>query len=546
MSTIIAKSTSAGNAVRSVDLSGGTTGLTTSGGPITSSGTITLSGTLATTNGGTGLYDIGTSNQLLGVSAGSTLEYKTIVAGSGIQIDHSVGSIEITNLIDSTTIPLHESGFENREDSIISFDDVTRTFTIQPTISSFSFWVNGVKMTNTTPQSVTIPDLTGIYYIYFDVLGILTASPIFTDDIITTFVFTSQIYWSTTSSTSLFIGEERHGDGMDSFSHLYLHSTVHAVYESGLALSGITSDGSGNLDGNAQFGVENGIFWDEDIQHVITGGSPQVLSTPAQIPIYYRLGATEWSKYTSPFPLIYGGVSGVGTRMNYNQNISGNWQLTQIASGRYGLVHYYATNSIETPIIGVCGQQEYTGLNAARTGAEVEASELQLHLFVTLEFVLIGTVIFQTNNSYSNVPQSRIRSTDSGEPYVDWRSTLSTTLGSNGTSWGNISGTLSNQLDLMAHLDVLVPPQLSHAGKYLTTDGINTTWENIPVFTVVSDVIDDYVSYRGKALMGSLSADPVWSIKKITIALNGTITITTVDAGNFTQIWDDRLSLIYS
>jgi hypothetical protein len=40
--------------VTSVDVSGGTTGLTTSGGPITSSGTITLAGTLGVANGGTG------------------------------------------------------------------------------------------------------------------------------------------------------------------------------------------------------------------------------------------------------------------------------------------------------------------------------------------------------------------------------------------------------------------------------------------------------------------------------------------------------------
>ena len=40
--------------VTSVAVSGGTTGLTTSGGPITSSGTITLAGTLALANGGTG------------------------------------------------------------------------------------------------------------------------------------------------------------------------------------------------------------------------------------------------------------------------------------------------------------------------------------------------------------------------------------------------------------------------------------------------------------------------------------------------------------
>jgi len=40
--------------VTSVAVSGGTTGLTTSGGPITTTGTITLAGTLSTANGGTG------------------------------------------------------------------------------------------------------------------------------------------------------------------------------------------------------------------------------------------------------------------------------------------------------------------------------------------------------------------------------------------------------------------------------------------------------------------------------------------------------------
>jgi len=45
--------------VTSVAVSGGTTGLTTSGGPITSSGTITLAGTLAIANGGTGATTVG-------------------------------------------------------------------------------------------------------------------------------------------------------------------------------------------------------------------------------------------------------------------------------------------------------------------------------------------------------------------------------------------------------------------------------------------------------------------------------------------------------
>jgi len=55
--------------VTSVDVSGGTTGLTTSGGPITSSGTITLAGTLAVANGGTGVTtSTGSGNTVLSTS----------------------------------------------------------------------------------------------------------------------------------------------------------------------------------------------------------------------------------------------------------------------------------------------------------------------------------------------------------------------------------------------------------------------------------------------------------------------------------------------
>jgi hypothetical protein len=56
--TLLADAAAQGT-VTSVDVSGGTTGLTTSGGPITGSGTITISGTLAVANGGTGITSFG-------------------------------------------------------------------------------------------------------------------------------------------------------------------------------------------------------------------------------------------------------------------------------------------------------------------------------------------------------------------------------------------------------------------------------------------------------------------------------------------------------
>ena len=58
--------------VTSVAISGGTTGLSTSGGPITTSGTVTLAGTLAVANGGTGATSAGAALTALGALASSS------------------------------------------------------------------------------------------------------------------------------------------------------------------------------------------------------------------------------------------------------------------------------------------------------------------------------------------------------------------------------------------------------------------------------------------------------------------------------------------
>lgn len=54
--------------VSSVEVSGGTTGLTTSGGPVTGSGTVTLAGTLAVANGGTGATTAAAARTNLGAT----------------------------------------------------------------------------------------------------------------------------------------------------------------------------------------------------------------------------------------------------------------------------------------------------------------------------------------------------------------------------------------------------------------------------------------------------------------------------------------------
>jgi hypothetical protein len=75
--------------VTSVDVSGGTTGLTTSGGPITGSGTITLAGTLGVANGGTG------ATTLTGVVKGNgTSPFTTGAVALGSEVS---GTLPVAN-----------------------------------------------------------------------------------------------------------------------------------------------------------------------------------------------------------------------------------------------------------------------------------------------------------------------------------------------------------------------------------------------------------------------------------------------------------------
>lgn len=81
--------------VGSVDVSGGSTGLSTSGGPITTSGTITLSGTLDVDNGGTGQTSYTNGQLLIGNTTGNTLTKATLTGSSSVGVTNGTGSITL-------------------------------------------------------------------------------------------------------------------------------------------------------------------------------------------------------------------------------------------------------------------------------------------------------------------------------------------------------------------------------------------------------------------------------------------------------------------
>ena len=81
--------------VTSVDVAGGSTGLSFSGGPVTTSGTITAGGTLAVASGGTGQTSYTNGQLLIGNTSGGGLAKATLTQGSGITITNGTGTITI-------------------------------------------------------------------------------------------------------------------------------------------------------------------------------------------------------------------------------------------------------------------------------------------------------------------------------------------------------------------------------------------------------------------------------------------------------------------
>jgi len=264
--------------------------------------------------------------------------YQVWKGGAWVNIDEQAVSID--------TKQDHENGFENRTDSDISFTPGTRTFNITPDATSYEYYYNKTPYIKTSSLDVVIDNTEGLHFIYFSG-GSLLSTTTFSEALITTMALVAIIYWDVDNQLAVLFGDERHGYIMDSSTHLFNHLTFGARYATGLGLSNMDVDGSGNDASAAQFGVGNGSIWDEDIEHRIEDGNPQELSTVAEIPMLYRLGANGYwrSIAATTYPIT---TTGTG-RAAWNEYTGGAWQLTEVGSNDYVLVHYYATNNIDEP-----------------------------------------------------------------------------------------------------------------------------------------------------------------------------------------------------
>lgn len=321
------------------------------------------------------------------------------IAGNTPFFDEATGRL-IGDIAPNADVTKEPTGFPNRVDSTFSFNDGTRTFTIQPVGVSFDYWQQSVKHTVSTTKTIVLPNTTAKYFIYFDGTETLGQTIVFDDSVLNDKVLVAVVYYNATTGKGEFILDERHGLTMDWATHFHLHNSFGTRYYGGFGLSYIIGDGS--LDSHAQIALGSGTIADEDIPTTIVDSATpsaffeQVLSPIALIPNVYILGSHEWQKDTAtnyPFKLATGVPQ-------YNLNTLGTWTLEDVTDGNYFAAWIFVINEINTPIISIVGTRQDTSLADAKnnnTYGSIDWGDLP-----SQEYKVLYRLIYKYDTSYSN------------------------------------------------------------------------------------------------------------------------------------------------
>lgn len=345
------------------------------------------------------------------------------------------------------------NGFErNQADTTLSWDDGTRTLTISPTGTFFKIFVAGRPYVITTPRQVVIPNTTGQYIIFFDDSGTLQTelSNDLTPAIVRRDALVSVVYWNATQGTAVLVADERHGL-MDADSHIHFHNTIGSQIQRDASVGifrmlGIQGFGNGDNANAMWVAIEPGVLRDEDVvsepgTSLTQFGTPAATNpfdnpplTPTTMPTIWRAGVDgDWYiQAANDYPALNlsGAVTGYAGGLHpWNEDTGSGWQLTELASGNYYLMHVYAWNDTRYRLVGVVGQAFYTDITGVRNAAVNEIQRLAFDGLPFPELKPLYSILCQTNTGYNNEPRSRFIETAGGEPsYVDWRGQLIPTV----------------------------------------------------------------------------------------------------------------------
>lgn len=281
-------------------------------------------------------------------------------------------------------------GFEFPYQISLSYDNVTRQVTITPLVTSFDIWLSGIKTVKTGPQiSPPHDNITGSYYIYYNSSGVLVSSSIPWDLLSPDYCPVCFIYYNATLVDGFAIFE-CHTAKRNLSWHKSQHFSIGSFVKSGFSISSYTLN-TDTPDG-VTFGLSSGVIVDEDIEYNI-----ETLLDNGPYTIMRRSGVSDivWST-SNTLPYLFG-----TTLIQYNQNVGGSYQLTELNSTDYVNYWVFCTTAIdeEKRILIIPGQEKFTSL----TDAQAAPPTLDFGTLPLPEITLLYRLTYRCRSTWTGV-----------------------------------------------------------------------------------------------------------------------------------------------
>ena len=276
-------------------------------------------------------------------------------------IQGETGATGGANLENVGAVTWDLTGFVNRTDSTISFDDSTRILTLAPVSGSYTVWHRGQEIVISTTKTLTLSTTSGGRYIALNPIT-LDLEDIGTPPDILENLLVAYIYWDNSNTEAIIFGDERHASHRDTQWHLSQHLDVGAIWRDGGELIYTLND-----DDNVTLALTDIEIADEDLVHnIVNSASPtnmyeQILSPTAEIPVLYLNGTT----YVQTTPSTEPWVPGPTIRAAYNPIVGGVGSLDDVSNNDFIAYWLLATNDSVYPIKLLMGRVIHETKNQA-------------------------------------------------------------------------------------------------------------------------------------------------------------------------------------
>ena len=299
-------------------------------------------------------------------------------------LEYDASTTTWMNYVNPSTITREPTGWGDYTHMVATWDEGNtdggvgnpyRSLTITNPGGSYYYYIHGVRYTIAagSTKTVRVTATEGTWYFYFNTSSTLVATQVFAESILSDNAYTFASYWDATNFKWIHRGEERHGCTMDWATHVYLHTTRGAAYESGGAITGPTL--TNNDRALTWVGIDSLVYHDEDINHTLgafaAGDSWRKL---------YRSGVNgDWrvhATYPGDVETPIGdstlvtlcnqadGTFTTAARAYINEIVTGSWALTEVADNNYYNTYIFGTTNQVTgqKYVLLPGQQQNSNL----------------------------------------------------------------------------------------------------------------------------------------------------------------------------------------